>query len=479
MIYLLVNSHLSWLSAHHLGFLRVLINVTFRSTAAVILGCGLVLLLGPGTIAWLRRQRIGDLANFDEAQMNKLMEGKKGIPTMGGILIIFAIAVTVLLLADLENFYVRMAVICVVWLGGVGAVDDWLKLTSVWRAAKAKALAADAVATPETLVSAVASTGSSPAVGATSAAPLPDRPAQNRAGAENGAGARGNADGQNNAGGGNSAGAPNRASAEIPASTGSPSPAAAQPPASRQGLTSLEKLLFQVGLGILLSLFTYHYSTIATSHTLYAPFFKNFALVLGPLAFAIIGTIVITGTSNAVNLTDGLDGLAAGCAGIVSFTFLILALIQGYSFDTEPLAKYLFLPVVPGSAEMAVVAGAMVGACLGFLWFNCHPASVFMGDTGSLALGGLLGYISIVIRQELLLFLCGGIFVVEAMSVMLQVGYFKYTKRKFGAGRRIFLMAPLHHHFQKKGWHEVQVVIRFWLIGVVLAMIALATIKLR
>jgi phospho-N-acetylmuramoyl-pentapeptide-transferase len=153
--------------------------------------------------------------------------------------------------------------------------------------------------------------------------------------------------------------------------------------------------------------------------------------------------------------------------------------LQGYRAGGGYLVDVLFLPRIPGSAEMAVIAGAMVGACLGFLWFNCNPASVFMGDTGSLALGGLLGYIAVVIRQELLLVLCGGIFVAEALSVILQVGWFKYTRKRTGEGRRILLMAPLHHHLQRKGWAETQVVIRFWLIGAMLAMIALATIKLR
>jgi phospho-N-acetylmuramoyl-pentapeptide-transferase len=193
----------------------------------------------------------------------------------------------------------------------------------------------------------------------------------------------------------------------------------------------------------------------------------------------LLGTLVLTATSNAVNLTDGLDGLAVGCAGIVSFTFLILSIIQGYRLGTMPLASYLLLPRILNSAQMAVIAGSMVGACLGFLWFNCNPASVFMGDTGSLALGGLLGYIAIVIRQEILLFLCGGIFVAEAASVILQVSWFKFTRQRYGQGQRIFLMSPLHHHFQKKGWAETQVVIRFWLIGLMLAMLSLATIKLR
>jgi len=391
MIYLLVRSHYLWLESHRFGFLRVFNDVTFQATIAVILSFALVMLLGPDVIRWLRAQKIGDQPNFDQAQMDEMMHGKKGTPTMGGILIIFAIALTTLLLANLDDFYVAMGLICLIWLGAVGAVDDWLKLTTQRRAM---------LLPPGSQV-------------------------------------------------------------------------------SRQGLTSLEKILFQIGLGILLSVFTYYYSQDVSSHTLYFPFFKNLAWRLSPVMFTIVGTIVLTGTSNAVNLTDGLDGLASGCAGIVSFTFLILALLQGYPVGGRYLVDVLLLPRIPGSAEMAVIAGAMVGSCLGFLWFNCSPASVFMGDTGSLALGGLLGYISVVIRQELLLVLCGGIFVAEAGSVILQVGWFKYTKKMYGEGRRIFRMAPIHHHFQHKGWAETQVVVRFWLIGAMLAMLALATIKLR
>ena len=391
MIYLLVKSHYAWLEAHHFGFLRVFNDVTFQSTAAVIVAFTIVMLLGPGVIRWLRKQKIGDHAAFDQTQMDQMMQGKKGTPTMGGILIIFAIAIATLLLADLDNFYVAMGLICLIWLGAVGAVDDWLKLTTLRRAKL------------------------------------------------------------------------------LPEGT----------QVSRQGLTSLEKILFQIGLGILLSYFTFFYSQDPHSHTLYFPFFKNLARTLSPITFILLGTLVLTGTSNAVNLSDGLDGLASGCAGIVSFTFLILALLQGYRVGGGYLVDVLFLPRIPGSAEMAVMAGAMVGACLGFLWFNCAPAAVFMGDTGSLALGGLLGYIAIVIRQELLLVLCGGIFVAEAASVIIQVCWFKFTKKRHGAGRRIFLMAPLHHHFQRKGWAETQVVIRFWLISAMLAMLALATIKLR
>jgi phospho-N-acetylmuramoyl-pentapeptide-transferase len=251
---------------------------------------------------------------------------------------------------------------------------------------------------------------------------------------------------------------------------------------SRQGLYGWEKLCFQVGLGFILTYFTYqHGQQIDEAHTLYFPFFKNLQIELGLVSFIILGTIVLTGSSNAVNLTDGLDGLAGGCMAIVAFTFFILAIIVGTPtiIGGRELATYLYLPHIRSADELAIIAGAMTGACLGFLWFNCNPAAVFMGDTGSLALGGLIGYIAIVIRQELILFLVGGIFVVEALSVLLQVSWFKYTRKRFGEGRRIFLMAPLHHHFQRKGWGETQVVVRFWLVTAMLAAMALATVKLR
>jgi phospho-N-acetylmuramoyl-pentapeptide-transferase len=191
--------------------------------------------------------------------------------------------------------------------------------------------------------------------------------------------------------------------------------------------------------------------------------------------FVIFGIIVIVGASNAVNLTDGLDGLAAGCMTLTAFSFIVLSIIIG---DIN-LASALLFHHLPAAGQMAVFAGAILGACMGFLWFNCNPARVFMGDTGSLALGGLIGYIAIVLRQEFMLLIIGGVFAAEAISVMLQVGYFKYTRIRFGQGRRIFLMSPLHHHFQKKGWTETQVVVRFWIVSAMLTALALATIKLR
>lgn len=380
MFYWLIKPNLDRLEDAGFGFLRLFTFVEFQAVAAVLVGFLTVILAGGPTIRWLRRMKIGDRPDFDQADINQQMSHKKDTPTMGGVLIIFAIALSTLLLADLTNFHVQMGLIALVGLGLIGAGDDWLKLTAARR------------------------------------------------------------------GGG------------------------------RQGLYSGEKLLFQIGLAALLSYFTWRYGQqIPERNYLYFPFFKDARVPLGAAAFVVIGTLVLVGFSNAVNLTDGLDGLAAGSSAIVSIVFLVLALVIG----TQTLSGTLLFTYIKGSGEMAVLCGAMLGACLGFLWFNCNPAAVFMGDTGSLSLGGLIGYTAIVLRQEPLLILVGGIFVAEAASVMLQVGWYKLSRKLYGQPRRIFRMAPLHHHFQKGGWSEVQVVVRFWLVGAMLATFALATIKLR
>jgi len=203
--------------------------------------------------------------------------------------------------------------------------------------------------------------------------------------------------------------------------------------------------------------------------TLAIPFFKSFHPDLGwwYVPFAVI---VIVGASNAVNLTDGLDGLAAGPVMISGSVYLIFS----YAAGNAIFARYLQIPFVPGAGEVAVFCGAMVGACLGFLWFNAYPAEIFMGDVGSLALGGILGAVAIITKQEILLSIVGGIFVMEALSVIIQVGFFKIS-----GGKRVFLMAPIHHHFEKKGWQEPKVVVRFWIISIILGLLALATLKLR
>jgi phospho-N-acetylmuramoyl-pentapeptide-transferase len=376
-------------AAHRWLSLQPAEMVLFR--AALAIGCGffIVILTGNRAIRWLLKQKVGDRPEFHNATLNELTKHKGNTPTMGGIIILGAIFLTILLLANLRNFYVGMAVVCMVWLGALGAVDDWLKLTTARRT-----------------------------------------------------------------------------------------------PGSRDGLMAWEKLVFQVGLGVLLAIFIYHFPTKAPvlmegSHPATQPtvsaHFLNWPLlpatiILPAGLFWILTVIVITGSSNAVNLTDGMDGLAAGCMAIVSFAFLALAYVTG-DFRWSHALNFNF---VKDTGELAIVCGAMTGACLGFLWYNCNPAQVFMGDTGSLALGGVIGYVAIVIRQEPMLLLVGGIFVMEATSVMMQVTYFRFT-----GGKRIFLCSPIHHHFHLKGWSEQQVVVRFWLISALCAAFGLATVKLR
>ena len=205
------------------------------------------------------------------------------------------------------------------------------------------------------------------------------------------------------------------------------------------------------------------------------PFFKEVSYPLGVLGFVILTYLVIVGSSNAVNLTDGLDGLAIMPVVMVGACLGVFAYVTG----SAVYSKYLFFPHIPGSGEVLIFTSAMAGAGLAFLWFNTHPAQVFMGDVGALALGGALGAIAIIVRQEVVLFIMGGVFVAEALSVMAQVSWFKYTRRRYGEGRRLLRMAPLHHHFEKLGWKETQVVVRFWIITMLLCLVGLSTLKLR
>ncbi len=252
-------------------------------------------------------------------------------------------------------------------------------------------------------------------------------------------------------------------------------------PGAREGLYAWEKLLFQLGIGAVAGLFLFRHGLgKETSHVLTLPFQRTYdpktgeleagLIVLGGLSFVLIATLLISGTSNAVNLTDGMDGLAAGSLVVASFALMALCYIAG-TFES---AKHLLFPYVDGSKELMIVTGSMAGACLGFLWFNCAPAQVFMGDTGALPLGGLMAYIAMGIRQEILFILIGGVFFMELASVIIQVGYFKWTK-----GQRVFRCSPIHHHFHLGGWSEQQVVTRFWVLSVVFAMMALVSIKLR
>jgi len=244
---------------------------------------------------------------------------------------------------------------------------------------------------------------------------------------------------------------------------------------SNLGTTAKIKLVVQFTLALFIGL--YLLSLPATKKLvteIMVPFHK-FPVASSAVIGILIVMVTIVGSSNAVNLTDGLDGLAIGCTIIVAFVFLIVTYLSGNAVT----AKYLQIPHVVGAGELTVFCAAMIGAGLGFLWFNCHPAKVFMGDTGSLALGGALGIIAVLVHQPFLLLIAGGVFVAEAGSVMIQTSYFKYTKRKFGQGRRIFLMSPLHHHFEKKGWYESQVVTRFYILCILCAVVALSTLKIR
>ncbi len=264
-----------------------------------------------------------------------------------------------------------------------------------------------------------------------------------------------------------------------------------------EGMSSREKYFWQSLIGIAAALYL-AFSVSAPTNTkvlelfmawvksgfnldlppkadLIVPFFKTISYPLGVWGFIALTYFVIVGTSNAVNLTDGLDGLAIMPTVMVGSALGLFAYLTG----SVVYSKYLFIPHIPGAAELLIFCGAMAGAGLAFLWFNAHPAQVFMGDVGALALGGALGTIAVIVRQEIVLFIMGGIFVVETLSVMLQVGYFKYTKKRYGVGRRILLMAPLHHHFEQKGWKETKVVVRFWIITMMLVLFGLSTLKLR
>ena len=245
----------------------------------------------------------------------------------------------------------------------------------------------------------------------------------------------------------------------------------------KAGIHSKVKLIVQIGLGLFIALYLWNHQSMSDLvKKLMVPFYPEAVDFTGAGIVGLLITVAaIVGSSNAVNLTDGLDGLAIGCTLIVAFVFIILTYIAG-NVNT---AEYLLVPYVEGAGELTVFCAAMIGAGLGFLWFNCHPAQVFMGDTGSLALGGSLGVIAVLIHQPFVLVIAGGVFVLEALSVMIQTGWFKYTRRKYGEGRRVFLMAPLHHHFEKKGWHESQVVARFYILGILFAVLALSTLKLR
>lgn len=400
--------------------------ITFRAAMAIILSLVITTVLGKGLINYLQKKQIGetvrDLGLEGETQ-------KKGTPTMGGLIIIAAILIPTLIFARIENVYIVLMIVSTIWLGLVGFIDDYIK---VFRK-------------------------------------------------------------------------------------------------NKEGLAGRFKIMGQIGLGIIIGLTMYYNDHVVISRevipgeevvynpteevvsgpvtrkdengvthsymriksaTTTIPFLKThemsyegIAEIFGkgtvqtvtPIIYILFVIFIVTAVSNGANITDGIDGLATGVSAIAGICLGIFAYVSGnYIF-----ANYLGIMHIPNLGELSIFIGAFVGACVGFLWYNAYPAQVFMGDTGSLALGGIIASLAIIVRKELLIPIICGIFLVENVSVMLQVAYFKHTKRKYGEGRRIFLMSPLHHHYQKLGYHESKIVTRFWIIGIILAITSIVTLKLR
>ena len=341
--------------------------ITFRTGGAMFTALIVSFIFGPMVIRWLASRQSGGQPIRDDGPETHIVT-KAGTPTMGGILILLAVAVATLLWADLANGYIWTVLGVAVGFGAVGFIDDYIKVTR----------------------------------------------------------------------------------------------------RSSKGLPGKLKLLLQVLIALAAYLWVVNLTREPLATSLSVPFFKDVLINFG-VFFFVVAAFVMVGASNAVNLTDGLDGLAIGPAMIAAGVFALIAYLVGNSV----FANYLQLNYVPGAGELAVFCGALVGAGLGFLWFNAPPAMVFMGDTGSLSIGGALGAVSVITKHELVLAIVGGLFVLETISVIVQVISFKLT------GRRIFQMAPLHHHFEKKGWAEPTIVIRFWIIASILALAGLATLKLR
>jgi len=390
--------------------------ISFRTGMAVIFSLLITTVYGRRLIDMLRNKQVG------ETVRNLGLEGqieKQGTPTMGGIIILLGILVPTLLFAKIDNIYVLLMLTTTVWMGAIGFVDDYIKVFKK----------------------------------------------------------------------------------------------------DKEGLAGRFKIMGQVGLALIIGWTMYFHPDIVvreqvakpqvqtagiSNHqvdgkTVYTrdvkstltnvPFYKNnefdYAKVLkflgdgyqrySLIVFLLVVIVIVTAVSNGANITDGIDGLATGTSAIVGITLAVLAYVSGNTI----IANYLNIMYIPNSAELVVFAGAFVGACVGFLWYNSYPAQVFMGDTGSLAIGGIIAAFAIMIRKELLIPMLCGVFLVENLSVIIQVSWFKYTKRKYGEGRRVFLMSPLHHHYQKKGYHEAKIVTRFWIMGILLAILTIVTLKLR
>jgi len=398
--------------------LRLFQYITFRTSLAIIISLIITTVYGRRLINYLHKKQVG------ETVRNLGLEGqmqKQGTPTMGGLIILLGILVPTLLLANLTNVYVILMIVTTVWMGAVGFLDDYIKVFKKNKEGLAGKFKV------------VGQVGLGLIIGYTMYFN------------------------------------PNIV--------------------VRQTISDTEKPAATAPIILRERAGNYYYTQDVKSTKTNIPFYKNnefdYAKVLkfmgagyekyALIVFLVCVVIIVTGVSNGANITDGIDGLATGTSAIIGITLGLLAYVSGNTV----IAEYLNIMYIPNSGELMIFAGAFVGACVGFLWYNSYPAQVFMGDTGSLAIGGIIAAFAVMIRKEWLIPILCGVFLVEILSVMIQVSYFKYTKKRFGEGRRVFLMSPLHHHYQKKGYHESKIVTRFWIISILLAIITIITLKVR
>jgi len=414
--------------------------ITFRVLLAMILSLIITTVYGKKLINYLQKKQLGesvrDLGLAGEKE-------KKGTPTMGGIIIILAILIPTILLANLDKVYIRLMLLCTVWLGAIGFIDDYLKIRSkritLAKGATYKKSDSDGLAGRFKIFGQVM-------LGIVVGATLYFTP-----------------------------------SVVVEREIYTPNVQFVKDSVLHRG----EKLMSDSFHIVNLDGKKHTFAKVKTPITT-IPFVKNhefnYAKLL-PAAwesyayvlYVIIVIIIVTAVSNGANITDGLDGLATGVSAIIGICLGIFAYVSG----NIKFAEYLNIMYIPNMGELSIFIAAFVGACIGFLWYNAFPAQIFMGDTGSLALGGIIAALAIIMRKELLIPIFCFVFLVEDLSVMIQVGYFKYTKRKYGEGRRVFLMSPLHHHYQKLGYHESKIAVRFWIITILSVALAIVTLKLR
>jgi len=418
--------------------------LTFRIAMAVLLSLIIATVFGKKLIEFLQKKQIGETVRELGLQGE---QQKKGTPTMGGIIILLSILIPTLLFANLDKVYIRLMILCTVWLGIIGFLDDYFKIKSRRDALKKgeayKKKNSDGLAGISKIIGQV---GLGIIIGVSlyfSNAVTVEREI-------------------------------------VPASAVSTGVVALQ---KGERLAKDSNIIVRTINGV-----ERRYVKVKTPITS-IPFVKNHEFNysrliswIGPgaekytwIIYIFVVTFIITAVSNGANITDGLDGLAAGVSAIIGMALGVFIYVSG----NYVMADYLNVMYIPNLGELSIFVGAFVGACIGFLWYNAYPAQVFMGDTGSLALGGIIASLAIIVRKELLIPIFCGVFLIELLSVMIQVSYFKYTKKKFGEGKRVFLMSPLHHHYQKKGFHESKIAVRFWIITILCVVLAILTLKMR